>query len=339
LTIGNDDTDTQSVSLNGGAIIKIKSLSRRFYLPRISTRSLKEIIKKADVVHLMCHWTIINAWVFLITWKLKKPYVICPAGALRIYGRSKILKTMYNLVIGKKMLRNANALIAITKDEIKDMIHLGVDSSKITVISNGVSEEDFKVENDGEFRKKHAIGKNPILLFVGRLNRIKGPDILLKSFCAIKDRFKEYHVVIAGPDEGMLAELQNIVAMNALGDRVHFIGSITGADKSEAFYCADLLAIPSRQEAMSIVVLEAGITGTPVLISDQCGFADISSVGGGLIVPASVEGFQYGLERMLQDKKALIEMGKRLKDHVKKNYSWDSVAGKYLNLYSKILSK
>jgi glycosyltransferase involved in cell wall biosynthesis len=89
----------------------------------------------------------------------------------------------------------------------------------------------------------------------------------------------------------------------ALGiiDRVHYIGFISDEAKSQAYHAADLLVIPSRKEAMSIVVLEAGITGTPVLLTDQCGLSEVESIEGGKVVTASVEGLQSGLIALLTD--------------------------------------
>jgi len=122
-----------------------------------------------------------------------------------------------------------------------------------------------------------------------------------------------------------------------LDERIHFTGHISGNTKSDAYHAADFLVIPSRQEAMSIVVLEAGVTGTPVLITDRCGFDDVAKVGGGMVVPADVDGLQKGLVEMLQDKNSLIAMGAKLKAHVTANFTWDIITERYLNLYEKIL--
>jgi len=102
----------------------------------------------------MNHWTVLNAMVYLAAKSLNKPYVFCPAGALHIFGRSLILKKIYNLVIGEKITQNANRCIAITNAEKKQFIDYGVSPGKIDVIPNAVNEADF-VESDEEgFRNK-----------------------------------------------------------------------------------------------------------------------------------------------------------------------------------------
>ena len=191
--------------------------------------------------------------------------------------------------------------------------------------------------NIADFRKKYGFGDSRFMLFVGRLNSIKGPDLLLRAFCNVRDKLQDFHLVFAGPDGGMLAELKKMVVEFSAGDRVHFLGYLGGADKSQAYHAADLLVIPSRQEAMSIVVLETGITGTAVLLTDQCGFNEVASISGGLVVPASVDGLQKGLLEILKDPDKLKSIGANLKKHVIDNYTWERIINKYIDLYLQVL--
>jgi glycosyltransferase involved in cell wall biosynthesis len=168
---------------------------------------------------------------------------------------------------------------------------------------------------------------------MGRLNPAKGPDLLLRAFCNARDDLEPYHLVFAGPDQDMSVELKALVAQYGLGDRVHFLGYVGGVDKSRAYRAADLLVIPSRREAMSIVVLEAGICGTPVLMTNQCGFNEIAETGGGTVVGASVDGLQRGLIELLKDPAGLKARGQHLKSFVSRHFLWDSIVQKYIQLY------
>jgi len=324
--------------LDGVNVIALPCLLKRFYISRFLYSEIKKIVEVADIVHLMGHWTFINALVYLVAHSFNKPYVVCPAGALPIYGRSKFIKKLYNWVIGSKIIRNANGYIAIAVNEINQFQNYGVEVNKISIIPNGINVEDFQTANIADFRRKYGFGDAPFMLFVGRLNSIKGPDLLLRAFCNVKDKFSNYHLVFAGPDGGMLSELKDMVVEFSASDRVHFLGYLGGADKSQAYHAADLLVIPSRQEAMSIVVLEAGITGTPVLLTDQCGFNEIASISGGQVVSASVDGLQKSLIEILREPAQLKSKGANLKEYVCKHFTWDSVISKYLKLYCQILN-
>lgn len=322
----------------GLSVVALPSLWKRFYLPMLSQHLIKKLVSGADVVNLMSHWTLINALVYRAVKKLSKPYTVCPAGTLPIFGRSRVLKELYNHLIGGEIILNANGCIAISPNEIGQFKSYDVQPGRVTVIPNGINPDDFS-ESDGEkFRARHGIGGAPLILFLGRLNIIKGPDMLLDAFCRCSqdERMKTYHLVFAGPDGGMLDELRQMVEASGVINRIHFTGHIGGSEKSEAYRAADFLVIPSRQEAMSIVVLEAGITGTPVLITDQCGFDDVAEVAGGMVVAASIEGLQEGLLSMTSDPEKLKIMGQNLREFTREHFLWDHIVTRYLELFSRI---
>jgi glycosyltransferase involved in cell wall biosynthesis len=332
-------TKVQPSSLDGIHISAYRCLFKRFYFPLVRYAQLRKEVESVDVVHLMGHWTVLNALMYLVARAARKPYVVCPAGALRIYGRSRMLKKVYNWFVGRRIIRNASAWVAITGDECAQFEAYGVERDKVVVIPNGINPADFHGEDAVGFREKHGIGSWPFILFVGRLNIIKGPDILLEAFCRGQHRWPDWHLVFAGPDGGLLTVLKNRTAVCTARDRIHFIGYVGGTEKSSAYRAADLLAIPSRQEAMSIVVLESSISGTPVLLTDQCGFDEVGGIGGGKVVPATVEGLLAGLNEMLSDRAKLVTMGSRLMNYVHGNYTWDVVVQKYLGLYDRLLAK
>lgn len=313
-------------------------LSKRFYLPSLSLSKIGGAVKRADVVHLMGHWTLINVIVFMCSIFFKKPYVVCPAGALPVFGRNKTIKRIYNSLIGSSLIRNANGHVAITKDEALQFSSYGVLASDVDVIPNGINPEDFKSDDVASFRRKYGLGVAPFILFMGRLNEIKGPDLLLDAFLQLSQQEPNWNLVFVGPDGGMLNALKNTTLIKGLNERVHYLGYIGGIEKSQAYHAADLLVIPSRQEAMSIVVLEAGAAGLPVLLTDQCGFDEVEAVGGGKIVSASVDGLRNGLEAML-DCNELSAMGERLKAHVCSKYTWADMAERYGELYKNILGR
>jgi glycosyltransferase involved in cell wall biosynthesis len=320
-------------------VVVLPSLWRRFYLPKPSQYLIDKLVAGTDVINLMGHWTLINALVYRAVIKLAKPYTVCPAGALPIFGRSMILKKLYNYFVGRGMILHANGHIAISPNEVDHFKSYGIQLGMVTVIPNGINPDDLSESDGGKFRARHGIGDAPLILFLGRLNIIKGPDMLLEAFCRCSqdEHMKIYHLVFAGPDGGMLDALKRKVESSGVKDRIHFTGHIGGSEKHTAYRTADFLAIPSRQEAMSIVVLEAGITGIPVLITDQCGFDDVAEVGGGMVVAASVEGMQEGLLAMTRNSARLKVMGQNLEKFTREHFLWDHAANKYIEFFSKIM--
>lgn len=317
-------------------VMALPCISPRFFVVKFSWRQLKAQIASFDVIHLMGHWSMLNVLVTFLARQTGTPYVICPAGELPLFGRSRWIKRLFNMLVGYRIVSRAAGHIAVTPDEIPAYARYGVDASRVTVIPNGINEADFHVEGPCQFASRFGLGAAPFILFMGRLNPIKGPDLLLEAFCSIAPKHPALHLVFAGPDGGLLGLLQNMTREQGLTGRVHFIGYVAGRDKVEAYRSAEFLVIPSRQEAMSIVVLEAGIVGTPVLLTDRCGFDEVATVGGGHVVAATPHDLAAGLDGMLVERAALKGMGDRLQAHVRRNFTWDVIVRRFQDLYRRI---
>lgn len=324
--------------LDGINVFACECLWQRFYVPRGGFTTIRNSVEWADIVHLMGHWSVLNILAYFYSRRLKKPYVVCPAGSLPIYGRSKLLKRTYNVLLGNRIMRNASAVIAVTEGDRKHMSNYGVSSDKVVVIPNGIGTENAAGVDEEEFRKKYGLENSRILLFMGRLNHIKGPDLLLRAFCRVRNTFPDHVLVFAGPDGGMLADMEAFVTERRAGESVRFVGYLGGAEKIQAYRAAELLVIPSRQEPMSIVVLEAGREGTPVMVTNKCDFNVVEEVGGGIVVEASADGLEKGLRAILDDRQRLANMGGRFQRYVLDNFSWDSIVYKYMELYEEVLS-
>ncbi len=340
LTIESPHLDVQRIeALEPARVTVLPCLLRRFKAPRWRSATIRRAVEEADIVHLMGHWSVLNAIVYLAIRRAGKPYVVCPAGALPLFGRSKWLKWFYNLIVGNSIIHNASGWIAVTQGEFPQFEEYGIPSDRVTVIPNGVSGEDFPDVDVAEFRHRNGLPEAPIILFMGRLNPIKGPDLLLQAFLKARHTFPEHHLVFAGPDGGMLDSLRETAERSGAAGNVHFLGYVGGADKSAVYHMADLLVVSSRQEAMSIVAIEAGICGVPVLLTDQCGFGEIRSIDAKLEVPASVSGIADGLTRFLADPGVLEKLSPAWSNFVERKYSWTALVPEYLKLYQRILAE
>ena len=326
---GLDETSKQQYSDLKTVILPC--LNDRFYIPYFSWAKLKELVEKIDVIHLMSHWTIINAIVYLLARQLDKPYTFCPAGSLHIFGRSALLKNIYNLFIGKSLIKNASQCIAITNLEKKDFLDFNVQEELISVIPNGIDGNEFcpNLEASNAFKNRFGLQRVPYILFMGRLNLIKGPDILLKAYIKLSLEFPTLHLVFAGPDEGLGDQLRKKIKKESLENRIHLIGYIEGYDKVGAYAGAEFLVVPSRREAMSIVALEAGACGTPVILSTECGFDEVEEAGC-KVVPPLVDELYNGMHSMLSSSKSLRALGNDLRNLILDRYKWKKTAEQYL---------
>jgi glycosyltransferase involved in cell wall biosynthesis len=114
------------------------------------------------------------------------------------------------------------------------------------------------------------LGGRAYLLFLSRIHRKKGCDLLIEAFAKVAGRRSDLDLVIAGPDqEGLMDALQARAQALEIGERIHWPGMLRGDAKWGAFRGAEVFVLPSHQENFGIVVAESLACGTPVLITDK----------------------------------------------------------------------
>ncbi len=338
LTTSVNYSELTRKTLESLKVVTLRSLLKRFWVPHPRFFIIARLVREADVVNLVNHWSVVVLITYLFCKFYKKPYFLSPLGSLVIFGRSKTLKRIYNFFIGKRILNKASGCILATLEEKKQIQELNLDIKNIYHIPNGVNEGDYKNTDINTALEKYGI-ENNYLLFIGRLNKIKGPDILLKSFEIVSSEMKNLDLVFIGPDEGLSSELRTLASKSGLLPRVHMLGYVPLEDKASLIKSSLFLTIPSRKEAMSIVALEAGILGRPVLLTDVCGFDEVQRVSGGLVVEPNVNSFSEGLLKLLDKDNDLDQMGNNLKNFVRENYLWSQAAEKHLEVFKSSIMK
>ena len=114
---------------------------------------------------------------------------------------------MYDVVWGKRILEHATKIIALNKMEAEQYKTMGVDESKIEIIPNGIDVSYYgDLPERGSFREKYRIKDNEkVILFLGRIHKIKGVDLLVDAFSEVIRDIDDVKLVIVGPDHGYLS--------------------------------------------------------------------------------------------------------------------------------------
>lgn len=295
------------------------SIRLKFTIPMINPLSLYGLVRRADRIHVLGYWNLLSVATARLARMLGRPYVLSPAGEFAGLVEPRPIGRLFHRLFGVGMIRNAASLLAITALERSQMTeHLGSLAPEIFILPNGVpTPSDSCPPPEGK----------RTVLFVGRLAPIKGPDLLLEAFASVAARHPDVQLVLAGPDFGLRDQLANRIVELGLEDRIFLAGYVDEDRRSTLFGSALFLCLPSRAEAMALVSLEAGAAGLPLLLTDQCGFDEVAEIGGGAVVPATVEGLAAGLDRLLADRGELPPMGQRLRAHIRDNYTWPRLAG------------
>jgi len=330
----NFKNNLDSSSINKNMIFSLCFINERFPLPFPNIFKIAKLVRNADVVHLTSFWTVLNAYAYIFCKLYSKNYVICPAGALMIFGRSKIIKYIYFIIIGKYIIKDCSAIISITKQEKKQFIERNIPLKKIYNIPNGIDLNNNLSEKLLNLDNINFKNIKPYILFVGRLHFIKGPDLLLKAFISIADQIPYHHLIFAGSDDGIGEDLKKEAKKSRFSKRIHFIGFISGSVKNSLYNNADLLVIPSRSEAMSLVVLEAALYGLESIFTDQCGLNELSKRNLGKCVKVDSNEISYSIINHIKSKKNIKNL--ELIEYVSNNFNWDKISNKYIKMFRKI---
>lgn len=138
-----------------------------------------------------------------------------------------------------------------------------------------------------------------ILLFLSRVHKKKGCDLLISAFSRIASRYPNARLVIAGPgDDATLAAIDREVYARGIESQVVRTGMLTGALKWAALRAAEVFVLPSHQENFGIAVVEAMASATPVIITDRVNiWHEVAASGAGLVVSDTLEGIAAGISR------------------------------------------
>jgi len=248
-------------------------------------------------------------------------------------------KRIYINAIERPIMRSATTLIALTEAEVESYRALGV-QTPCCVIPNGVDIVDQPQAVDRSASSYAILPDEMVILFMARLHPIKGADSLIRAFLMIHKKFPKVKLIMAGPDEwGIVEKFRQEIMKTGAGNQVLFPGMVTGKAKQELLTRADLFCLPSDAEGFSMAVLEALANSTAVLLSPGCHFPEMEKAGAGKVVEAEPDIMAKTMIELLKDRRRLVEMGRRGREFVIRDYSWDTIASKLIDAYQEGIAR
>ncbi len=308
-------------------------------------RFLDDAIPSFDVVHIHTLWHYPGYAASLVARRHNIPYVVSPRGELdgRRLQYKWLKKWVYRKLILSRILRSADVLHAVAQAEQVHIARLGY-HTPVFVSPNGIGLDQldtFASPDNSDFLAKYPQLKGKrIILYLSRIQSLKGLDVLARSFAAIASEFKDAVLLIAGQDEdGTQDEVEGILRSAGVLGRVIFTGMLTGSDKMAAFACANLFVLPSRSEGFSNAVVEALAAGLPVVISEQCNFPEVAEAKAGFVVPVKDAPVVWAVGALLSDACLSACMGRNGRQLVEEHYTWPAIAESMADLYRTLIRK
>ncbi|MEP7293254.1 MAG: glycosyltransferase, partial [Chloroflexota bacterium] len=287
-----------------------------------------DLLATADLLHVHEFRTAENLLVTPIATRLGIPIILSPHGTLTLSTGRGALKSVWDRLLSPVLARRFAAVVALTAAEADEAraawASFGVDASnaRFTIVPNGVDPDEFAhLPGRASFRARYNLGDAPVCLFLGRLHARKGVEVLVRAFQ--QANLPNARLVLAGPDEGMLAALQPL-----LDQRITVTGYLSGADRLAALASADLFCLPAAGEGLSMAALEALASGLPVILSPGCNLPEAASAGAGLIVQPQVAPLASALRALLTDAPRRASMSAAARALVRDRFTWSAAAAR-----------
>jgi len=299
---------------------------------------IRKEISRFDILHLHEYYTFQNVVTHYFAKKCHVPYVLSTRGSLcPVVRKQKArFKQVFAYLFGRNLLQDVSVAIALTREERRQLLLMGLEPDKVRVIPNGVNLLEFAdLPKKGIFRQKYLIGSDEtIILFLSRITRKKGLDLLINVFSRLVEQLRGLRLVIAGPaDLDCLASLKRLIATKKIEDKVLFTGLLVEKKKLSAYVDADVFVLPSYSEGLPLAVLEACASGVPVVITDRCNIPEVAHYKAGFVVGVNEEEIQNAVFTVLNDEKIKRELGSNGRKMVREKFTLTKVVEQLEELY------
>jgi glycosyltransferase involved in cell wall biosynthesis len=276
-----------------------------------------------DLIH--AHWSL-PAYAAWITRGLHRKPLVCTILGSDIYRGMQIPLAGG---LARRALNGASRILALSRALAEAAQARGVNADRMTVIPLGV---DCAAFHPGDDRREKVI------LFAGSLIERKGVRHLLAAIAELRASFPDYRLVLLG-DGAQRAELEALAASLGIRQIVEFAGEQPPAAVAEWMRRAALFVLPSLEEGLGAVLLEASASGTPVVASKVGGIPEVITEGTGrLVMPGNPAALAEAIGGLLRKPDQLRAMGLRARERASSRFDWPQIAARILAEYSQALA-
>jgi len=290
-------------------------------------------LPRPDVVHLFGLRDVVTTAVGLWARRRGIPYVLEPLGMFRPAFRKVRTKRAFDALVAARVVDGAALLVATSTLERDELVAGGVDAARVAIRPNGFPAT-RPAARSGRLRARLGLSeREPLVLSVGRITRKKGLDLLVDAMRDVPDA----SLAIVGPDDrdGTSALIERLRAANGLGERVRMVPPLGEEVPLDVYGEADVFVLPSRGESFGMVAAEAAAAGTPSVVTDRCGVAELLAGKGALVVPCERNAIRDALLELLRDEELRRRLGEGARA-VAEELSWDEVVRRQEALYRRV---
>jgi D-inositol-3-phosphate glycosyltransferase len=240
----------------------------------------------------------------------------------------------------------SDAITAACPAEADDLVeHYGADRSRIEIVPPGTIHAFFSPGDQRGARAALGLEQGrPVLLFVGRIQALKGLDVAVAALAEVSRRHPDALLVVVGGPSGdrgaELGRVHELVATLGLGDRVRFVPPQPHHLLSTYYRAADVVVVPSRSESFGLVALEAAACGTPVVAAAVGGLRTLVEHGetGFLVETRAPDDFAAAVEAVLGDDALAARLARQAAARAA-GFTWSTTAARLRRLYADLTAR
>ena len=291
-----------------------------------------------DVVH-SHYW--LSAWVGReLSQAINVPHVVTfhTLSLIKMQSRAGEIEQTERPVVEAEVMATADRIIAFSPHERDAMARLyGADARKVSLVPCGVDLEVFRPLDHKSVRSRLGLNGEKILLYVGRVEPIKGLDLLVET-AAQMDFSEGVRMMVVGADVNGDREMHRVKQLakeRDLEDKIDFVGQVDHDDLPLYYNAADVCVVPSYYESFGLVALESMACGTPVVATRVGGLSTIIHHGrtGYLKSWRCPEAFANSVEMIISSDGLQQSMGEAARKRAE-GMGWDNVASLMWDEYS-----
>ena len=233
----------------------------------------------------------------------------------------------------------SDAILASCADEAAQLVRLyDADPARIELVPPGVEHAFFSPGPRLGARSALGLGDHPVLLFVGRIQPLKGVDVAVATLAALDDT-DAVLVVVGGPSgpdgPSELERVHKLVSDLGVASQVRFVEPQPHHLLSTYYRAADVVLVPSRSESFGLVALEAAACGVPVVASAVGGLRTLVAHGrtGFLVEGRDPAAFAAYVVEVLDNPRLAVELGDAAVARARR-YTWSTSAARLRRLYA-----
>jgi D-inositol-3-phosphate glycosyltransferase len=240
----------------------------------------------------------------------------------------------------------SDAILANCAAEVTQLVELyGADPGRIEIVPPGVDHAFFSPGHRGGARAALGLGDEPVLLFVGRIQPLKGLTVAIEALAELSDAHPDAVLVAVGGQSGPggrseMAAARALIAHHGLHDRVRFVPPQAHHVLSTYYRAADVCVVPSRSESFGLVALEAAACGIPVVAAAVGGLRTLVDDGvTGLLVDTRDPLDYASAVAEILDRPGLAEQMGAAAASEARGYTWSTTAARLRRLYADLTAR